>query len=340
MPREVMLLQDDGVMVVNKQLKGLLYKDNDSYYPLPHWGMFYIDLGQTISQFISCNTRLVIALSVPTRTYCASLISLGFIAWKASNIDEADYLLHAEYLKSLPGGTPVRFRSQSRKKFNGIYQGCFKRGNQIGFLVKTDKEYATEWFIRIEDSKKIEVLDKEKTELPPTQKGRSITPSSQFCSKLLGSHCANRFITLTNLEEVIIGPKNILRKEITDGLFATRGKIVGTLQEILKIREFQSSTASYRSIIISDRIKFNPEHSTIADPPLTIFDNCQGFLKWRNYWRGSSWVVVFDRTEYQFDSAIEQLNKEYIQNRVDKPTKITLSNIPAGIEVMIFKVSQ
>ena len=58
---------------------------------------------------------------------------------------------------------------------------------------------------------------------------------------------------------------------------------IGTLQDILRTREFQNSKSPYRSIVISDRIKFVPVHSNINDPPLAIFDGCQSYLKWREF---------------------------------------------------------
>ena len=150
--------------------------------------------------------------------------------------------------------------------------------------------------------------------------------------------CADNLSLSTNFEEVIIGPKSILRKEITEEIFATRNGVKGTLQEILRTKNFQNTTAAYRSIIVSDRIKFEPDHSKLQDPPLAIFDGSQGYLKWRNFWKKSSWIVILDRTENQFESAVEQITKEYIQIRVERKSEIRLGNIPKGIEVMVFQV--
>ena len=315
------------------------YSHNGSFYPLPEWGNFFISLGNTISQIVECDTQFIVALSVPSRTFCTTLISLGYIANRVTSASYADYSSHANFLKSLPQKTPVILRIEIGKKFKGLLVKYCQRGGQNGFIVKTDERNSTEWFIREEDSKKIDPLNiAEEFKLPDSQKGRPISTRSKFSTTLLGNSGADNLISSTVFEEVIIGPKSLLKNEITEETFSTSNGVQGTLQEILRTKNFQTPTAAYRTIIVSDRIRFEPDHSRIQDPPLAVFDGTQGYLKWRNFWKKSNWVVVLDRTENQFEPAIEQLTKDYVQNRIDKDVELDIDHIPDGIEIMAFLV--
>ena len=132
--------ESSNMVNIKNRLNGLLYKKNNSFHPLPEWGKLYVKLGRFFNQFISHDTRLIISLAIPVRTFCASLISLGFIASSANKIDQNGYLVYAEYLKSLPKGTPVILRSQTGKRFKGIFYGCVQRQSQIYFTIKTDEK--------------------------------------------------------------------------------------------------------------------------------------------------------------------------------------------------------
>lgn len=327
-------------MIDQTIFQGMRYKHNGSFYPLPEWGKFFISLGNNIGQIVGCDARFIVALSVPSRTFCTTLVSLGYIANRVTSASHADYSSHANFLKSLPQNTPVILRIEIGKKFKGLLIGYCQRGDKNGFIVKTDERNSTEWFIREEDSKKIEPLNiTEEFKLPDSQKGKLISTRSKFSSTLLGNSGADILISSTVFEEVIIGPKSLLKNEITEEIFSTRNGVQGTLHEILRPKNFQNPTAAYRTIIVSDRIRFEPDHSRIHDPPLAVFDGTQGYLKWRNFWKKSNWIVVLDRTENQFEPAVEQLTKEYVQNRIDKHVELNNGHIPDGIEVMAFLVN-
>lgn len=321
----------------NKAIE-LFYKCNNKNIHLSNWGKFFINLGNLTCQMIAKKSGLIIALAVPTRAFASVLISLGFIFTKLHCFHDENYIIYSEYLKTLPLGTSVLLRSEVGRKYKGLFQGCKNINGKLHFAI--EYEHSSIRYVKNEESKRIEVLDSEVT-LPKTQKGREIIPESDFCKILLGDECTSILAEESNLEIAIIGPKKLLRNEAIDQEFVTRTSQIGILQEILRIREFQSSNRSYRTRVISDRNRYVSAHSNISDPPLVIFDGALGFLKWRNYWKKSNWIVILDRTEYQFDSAVEQINREYIQNRKnDSNIEISNIEIPFGIEVMVFKVGE
>ena len=55
----------------------------------------------------------------------------------------------------------------------------------------------------------------------------------------------------------------------------------------------------------------------IITPYATLFDGALSFLKWREAWRQTHWIVVLDRTDSHFADAVNVLNQEYVSDRVD-----------------------
>ena len=315
-------------------LPKLNYKNGKEDIQIPAWGKYFIELGELTGQQTANNSRSIIALAVPTRNFCSPLISFGYIATKLRFSDDNDYVRYAEYLKTLPPGTPVLLRSEVGRKYKGLLIGGKVLCGTFHFAI--EYEMGSTRFVKIEESRRIEVLQSEVV-LRNTQKGRTIIPESDFCRVIMGPTCGSSLVSESSLEIVIIGPKKALENEVKDQEFSTGDGEIGTLQEILRVKEFQSITKSYHSQIISDRVKSTKPHSSILDPPLVIFDGAQSFLKWRNYWKASNWIVVLDRTEYQFDAAVEQINREYILNRKDdNELEVTSLKVPVGIEVMAF----
>ncbi len=323
-------------MVHNSNRADLFYEYNGELLSLPKWGQFYISLGQYIDKTISSSSnRTIVGLTVPSRNFCAPLITLGFIGDRIELSERTGDLEHIEYIKNLPFDTPVTFRSEFGKRFRGVYKGYVERGQELYFKLKTDKK--TDRFVPVIDSRKIELLDKKEIKLWKNQTGRTIKQCSDFSLDLIGDQNAFSLTMYSKFEVVIIGSKKIIEKEIADQEFFTGNHKKGCLADVIRIKEYQGKFSAYRSRVISNRIKRTKLH-TIEDPPLAIFDGSLSFLKWRPFWMKSNWVVILDRTDSQYDSSLEQLNRIYIQYHLANSAKIELPNIPDGVEITIFEV--
>lgn len=320
--------------MLGKKFTELYYRQEDKNIQLPDWGYFFIELGVFSSHFIQGNSRLIIALTVPIRSFCSPLITYGYVCNKWQNFPKKNYLEYAEYLKTLPLGTPILLHSEVGRNFKGLLKGYKVIDNILYFAV--EYEQSSTRYVKINESRRIEVIQSNVV-LPKNQKGRAESPTSDFCLAILGSEYTPLQYIESNLEAVIIGPKNKIEAEVMNQEFTVSRGQVGTLQDILRIKEFQSDTKFYRSRIISDRIKLTKIQSGVEDSPLVVFDGAQGFLKWRNYWRESAWVVVLERTEYQFDSAVEQINREFtLRGKENNYIELVNLEVPVGIELMIF----
>ncbi len=69
---------------------------------------------------------------------------------------------------------------------------------------------------------------------------------------------------------------------------------------------------------------------------MTIFDGAVSFLKWRDYWRKSNWIVLLDKTESRFQEAVDLLNQEYIEKRIGESLNENMFSLPEGIEIIAF----
>ena len=68
-----------------------------------------------------------------------------------------------------------------------------------------------------------------------------------------------------------------------------------------------------------------------------IFESGSGFLKWRDAWRHSDWVVLFDQTEAEFDVAVQAFNEEYIMSPADDREIRGFPYNPAYIPTSMYK---
>jgi hypothetical protein len=141
------------------------------------------------------------------------------------------------------------------------------------------------------------------------------------------------------LECVLVGNKKALCYELEQTSFAVQmeGKLFsqGRLQDILRVRELLGDGEGYRASLMSDRIKqisLPKSHR----PFITLFDGAAGFLRWRDYWRDSNWLVVLDRTESGFDEAVAALNKEYRSNYIDGVLP-DVSYLPTQVDVLAYE---
>lgn len=87
---------------------------------------------------------------------------------------------------------------------------------------------------------------------------------------------------------------SVLRKEAQSTEFAARSSngafVEGTLQEVLRVREFSSANQSYRSQVFSVNNRKLPGTAGRMKPAFAVFDGATGFLKWREKFRNSDWI--------------------------------------------------
>jgi hypothetical protein len=156
-----------------------------------------------------------------------------------------------------------------------------------------------------------------------------------FFRNLLSHNEPDEFLLFPRLDCLIIGTLATLRDELQLRLVSmgSHGTQPGTVQDLLKVRKLMSPGHSYRTEIMAVGTEDLPDTGV---PYLTVFDGALSFLKWRETWRRTHWIVVLDRTESHFAEAVNVLNQEYATDRINNDTPM-LPGFPEGVETLLFK---
>lgn len=334
-----------------------LYFANDvnHWVPLPAWGNFFIDIGSCVASSKTGQNRLVVGLAVPTRTCAAALAALGVVCARAVNPNKIIFTDKFEQLCRLKRGTRVFYRNSpdSNEWLSAIYDGICNDYEQPRIRirvkpkeVKKKKQQApdTIYLIRKEDLYKLR-LASGKAERIDTQ-GKFDRPIviKEFLDGFIGGAEALNLSTTTQLDCVIIGRISTLREEITKIPFAypsaSSSLKEGVLQDVLRVRKFfPGENQPYRLEILPVGGHEPPKTANILVPHVTIFDGATGFIKWRDYYRNSHWIVLLDRTEPRFQEAVYILNQEYIPP-VDGEKIQGMPSIPLGVELVAYQESR
>lgn len=316
-----------------------LYTDERT--PLPNWGTFFIELGRRVAECETGSNRLVVALAIPTRAYAAALTAFGVVVTRAtlSHSQIEDTNKYFERLCNLPQGTPVTFFNKDRK-FKAFYEGVDKISGQrrLRIRVESRKKGGLSYLVPLEEAHKIKIRTTPIRNLPKQQKGRRIFTRSKFIEDVLGAEIANTCLN-ESLDFIIIGKKNSLIKELTKTSFYGNPffKNRGVLQDVLRVRRFFSTdNPAYRSEVFSVTARKRPRLSDGIIPFVTIFDGASSFIKWRDDWRSSHWIILLDRTEIHFQEAVDIVNQDYT-SRVDEEEIPNLPSLPPGVELVNYQ---
>ena len=323
-------------------LTDLQYRNGGGWAAMPSWAMSLISLGSAIAAPQDPSYRFVVGLAVPIRAYAAALIATGLVIGRAKipfdGIDETEYL---DYLKTIEPGRPLIYRS-GEDCYHGEFIGIEQReeeGPSINLIWKRGKQRCKCGLPLKEARKRLQIVGGSKKDSPEKAVGEHrIVHNKEFLKTMLGANNSYEFAMRSRLECIIIGCVNILRHEIkeTEISFGPR-HIEGTFQDILRARKFLSEGSAYRSNVMpADR----EQASLMANqetPYMVIFDGSISFLKWRDYWRRSNWLVLLDKTESCFQEAADQLNNEYVENRVSDTSIENALELPQGIDVLSFQ---
>ena len=321
-----------------KFFDNLYYRKDERWFALPPWAKFYLELGDLLSRFDEQNKRFVVALAVPTRSYASALISSGLIMARSKLFFRDNDLEYYEKIIALKVGTPLVYREGNRKKSakkadNHDYEGKLHIGIQIDEGTTNTKKY-----ISPENARLIEIAERDTVRLPQQQTGREIAPPSQLLKTILGEAQLYDFVLQTRLENFVVGPVNVLKQELETSLatsLSTRADSQGYLSDMMRVREFQPPGTAHRCSILAAANKGNLAATNDTSAFAVIFDGSLGFVKWRDPWRHFNWIVILDRTDPNFDYAVDQVNNEYAY-RSEIQHQRKLPPIPEGIEIMFF----
>ncbi|MDF5724004.1 MAG: hypothetical protein PUP91_26775 [Rhizonema sp. PD37] len=310
--------------------------------PLPIWAIFFINVGCWLAQAEIQKNRLVLGLAIPTRNYAAALAALGVVQARANiPIDRINSNIYFEQLCKLPKGTPVVFHD-CKRRYKGIYQGIVETYGErrLRIQIENKRSGGLANLVSVKQSHNVTIAHKPNINLPKKQSGRPIITHNEFLDDVIGKANMSEFTTKSRLDCAVIGRITSLQNEMLETSFtsfsSTSKLNTGVLKDILRVRNFLSEGQSYRSEILPSQGSLPPQTTDGLVPYVTIFDGATGFIKWRDDWRNSHWIILLERTENYFQEAVQIINNDYI-NRQNWEEITNIVRAPSGVEMVVYE---
>ena len=324
---------------IQDKLYKLFYKSDDAWKHLPDWAVFFLELGVAVSDYQQKGVHFILGISVPTRSFVAPLISAGIIAariGRPTNVEE-----QINRILSFPSDTSVIFRSGSWG-FRALYKEHVEKYPKKYFPLRLDK--ITLKFVPLNRANQIEIAGKDTFKLYDLQRGRPLPKPGMLAKELLCKSDLEKLLVETRLECVLLSQLNIMTQEISNTPFYyssdNNDYTEAYLHDLVRPKNSNIFFA-YRSLILPASGRYSQQFASKFSPYVTVFDNSLAFIKWRSSWRHSNWIVVLDRTDRNFDYAINEINGEYnSQTRLTRKLKLPIPKPPAGVELMAFEVAK
>ncbi len=335
----------------------LHYSMGNKWFPLPYWARFFSDLGRAVAEDTNPGERTIAGVAVPARAYAAALAATGVASARAAiAVRPSDPGEYFGQFRGSPAGN-VAFLTTESREYKGVFLGCEHKsfageplGIYAGIQVENGQRGGLQRWFPPGDCKRLRVSEEkaDACKLPARQGGRRVTSrdtiiqENRFAEYLLGGADLYEFVTNSRLECTIVGSASTLRQEIKDTPFAVRLPlsdtfVEGALQDVLRVQKFSGAKESYRSAVFSVSSTKPPELHGCSRPAVALFDGANSFLRWRDSFPESNWIVLLDRTERQFDEAACLLNRKYMQDRTGAEPELDAPEPPPGVEVTTFR---
>jgi hypothetical protein len=315
----------------------LYYQHKEGWLPLPAWAKFLLDLGFVLATQSNSGNRIVAGLALPIRSYAAPFIATSIIAGKLSLLTEInDAAERFEQISSLPIGTPLIYRKIG-KRIKGIFDGIEEVKGCVMILLRAyDELYKIPSALALQ----VDIPSTVPKSLPRRSNRRTKTAIPPFLSLFLGQERAKAVVLQSHLDCMIIGPIAPLTAEVTGTKLAVQDStgafVPGTFQDIIRVQRLAKEAESYRSELYYTHMR-ELEEQRQENPVFVIFDGAASFLKWRDFWRYSNWVVLLDQTEADFTTAVHTFNEDCVKNEVKKADLSIPLSPPSRMPIAVYQ---
>lgn len=316
-------------------LEQLRCRGPEGWIPLPAWARFMLSAGAAAARFSSDEGRLVIALSVPTRSFAAALAGAAAVVTSFRESTPAGGAAeHFEQLASLPAGTPVHHRDGDSIE-QGLLMGVADDFSDSRPRLKVELPKERTVYLPEGLCKRIQVISHPET---LTTRKRKLVKTPEFLSRALTGIDVQSLSSTTELDCVIVGVKRALEYELIQERFAAGEAsecYEGTLQEIVRARPFAVTNAPHRSDVMSASADAEDSHLAELNPAVTIFDGAAAFDNWRVEWRSSNRLVIIDRSSPSAGDGAATINQAYA-SRIRECDALEDVDVPRGIEMVTY----
>lgn len=307
--------------------KALGYLRAGDVRPLPDWAQYLLTLGRFSVEHEVSARRLVVAVTLPTRSYASAFAALGVAGAANQDPEKLDPREHFDWLATLPAGTAIRFP-------RGRYLHCAR-------LLGVELFHGTEHLVYQDQSKCYLPWDRCRYVQPlepsePFIRRRPLAPNAEFVQAALHvdpfAHAAH-----TSIDCLIVGTKELLREEVFEKQFVVRhdagGTVAGVLNDLLRCDAFALNANDHdRTAVVSAFTDDPPDLKRSERWPTVIFDGAAGYLRLRSRWRSSPWIVLLDRTSASAAAAGDAFNQELALS-IDDADLSAIGEPPPAFEV-------
>lgn len=333
----------------------LRYREADGTLSrLPEWAKFFMELGSLAARPLGLSDqKRVFGLAIPTRSFASAFASVGAVIGSVGGIEEQktdeEYF---EFLCSLPAKTPIKHRDKNKKGKSRLYDGIILATQEIAGhkMLKIQREKASmndsaasglTCYIQKYQGRDVIIPATEDgitiENLPANQKGARLAPTSGFTASIIGQGLITNFESESAMTCLVVGATSILNIELTEQRFLADTDVEGTLSELLRLKRLLTPGSPYRSNTFATNSRRPPRYNDDSVPTLVIFDGAQGFLKWRDNFPSSHWLVLLDSTSPNFESGRNELNNRYLQRSEIEPSLDFFPVLPDGVEMIVFQ---
>lgn len=325
----------------------LCHKYSDKWSAVPKWVDHFISIGEELAlEGFESSSRIIAAIVVPARAYCAAFIGFGMIVGDTIIRDRPSKEAHFNKLLGLEPGTPVVYHETDKKVRSGVICHPEKINDDyfIKFQISEPSKKGGGIFILIGQDKAFQLHPStHPIVLPKRRIVREKILHNEFVSKLLPGCDLINFDIQSKFVCAIVGKKNILEQEIVNTPFAVNSKdgfTEGILQDVLKVNNFTNGAQSHRSALIPTGLRRQPSINMVEKVETgVVFDGADAFLRWGSMWPNRHQVIILDRTELCFNDAIHDINLSFSQNRIDIERSVPFSDLDPlpGTELLVFR---
>lgn len=323
-------------------LNALGFESGGRWQPLPDWARFFITLGARLFSRENDESRLVVAVTVPTRTLSTAFAALGVVVSDYAREVKEDAQTHFEDLLGQPAGSVVRleFAERGRRKVaNGVLEGTRSsdgNGTLIGVRLSTGEK---RW-LPMSESPRIQAAAPGNDFRPGDSRRSAILERpTPFVTLALSPLDGRRYPRPNGLDCLVVAPMTAFFKETDECILtatAARKTVQhrGTLTELLR-PEMGRAKGGPRTLLMPETSA--PAAVRTKATRVTLFDGARPYLRLRTAASSSHIVVFLDRTEPRFGDAIRQLESDYKLRRSGELPSSLGADGPKAIEVFGFR---
>lgn len=319
-------------------LRSLFYRDGAEWQALPGWVYDLLNLGAHLSTMTSSQSRRVLALKVPVRSFAAAFLGAGIVLERTLELAASERRAKRfEQLWELEDGSSV-YIFQNSTRFRGIICKHEDNSGERRLRVKTEETkrgMGAEWIVPSQLSHIVQPV-KGEFHLRGKQKGTKVKLPDLL--NLLSADFDVPPAWYSSVECLIAGTATLLEEEMSLELRLqgqTEG-VEGTLCDLLLPQRCVPKGDIYRSDIVPSTAEdILDDEPLLADHTTVVIDGATAFLRMGDLWPSSTMVVLLDPHEGVFGEAVQQLNRWYVTRRLSDIEQ-GLADIPSWLDAMTF----